>query len=138
MGGTLVDTIFVLIAAKPWLLTAACDFVTAVCMVGIAVLVLDRRPRPSAAVTPVEPAVSAPAQPELRSAVRLRRADPGHTTVLPADLPGTRRRAVDDAMAAMERWETTYRGTGRGLDDLTRLARKRQQGVTQESVKAPR
>jgi hypothetical protein len=138
MGGTLVDTIFILIAAKPWLLTAACDFVTTISAVGIAVLILGRRPGSPASVPTLRPAATEAPDAEIRNAVRTPASSPAYTTVLPADTSGSRRSAVESAVAAMERWESTYRGTGRGLEDLTRLARKRQQGVSRELMKDKR
>ena len=127
----------------PWVVSAACDLVTLACCMGAVVLFTRRRdihPVATSTMTPRTAEVSAPRTEPLKgsvSSVLNTRADsPAHNRVsgiLPetarsrvsdATLPVGKRRAVNHALAAMSRWEKTYRPAGQGLADLSRLAER--------------
>lgn len=123
------------ISTHPWVVSAACDTVAGFALAGMAVLVA-RRPRyirgqvlaaPAPAAEPEALRSETHALPRRMVTVAAQQAVAEAATVMAG--PTVRRDAVERAIAALDRWESTYRAPARGLDELSRLAQKRRQDM---------
>lgn len=119
-----------------WAIPALCDAVALSCAVGT--IGLMRRPAVTQAETsePVKQNVAADEQAPAESPEQgtpVKRESPHRSRRTPAVsriseemlTPLPHSKSVTKALAALNRWETTYRPHGRGLDELSALAARR-------------
>jgi hypothetical protein len=115
-----MDAIIIWLNLHPWAIEAACDVITFACCTGVVWLIAGRRQAPIHATPRMVrgPEIkTVETSRDLESTKSQTRVISNEPFVSPA-----KRRLVNDALAAMGRWEATYR-PGRGLDDLAKLSR---------------